>query len=317
MLFCCSLGLLAPLPLAGADEQPQGFVKITVDIEGEGLERIPIVGPLLKHYVEGKEQPCAEHEQVKLPPPPVCPAQAATVQAVPMLSELPYVGKLFKHIVLAPANEQCETVEADCPATRAPTVQQFRFVGPDGLERIGVDFDCDVTKECAQCQATRCAQANVARPVATCAAPPANCPSVAVYPPPAGSYAVQACETLPAPMAMLQAQSGRDELIEVLMEARIEAAVAQTALKAREESDAKQLELIKELLSSQIENARLTAKLDLAAEKEKMLAELYEARVELTALQVHVARENDVAQRKRQRKDAEARRPVEAVETLR
>jgi hypothetical protein len=118
---------------------------------------------------------------------------------------------------------------------------------------------------------------------------------------------------------MMEAQSvaGRHELLEALMEARVEAAVAQTVLKVREESDAKQLELIKELLSSQIENAKLTAKLELAAEKEKMLADLHEARVELTALQVHVARENDVAQRRRLRKDAEARRPVESVEALR
>jgi hypothetical protein len=125
---------------------------------------------------------------------------------------------------------------------------------------------------------------------------------------------------LPAEMAMqLQAQPfiGRDDLLAALMEARVEAAVAQTTLKVREESDAKQFELIKELLSSQVENAKLTAKLELAAEKEKMLAELYEARVELTALQAHAARENEVVQRKRQRKGAEARRPVEAVDALR
>jgi hypothetical protein len=262
--------------------------------------------------------------ELQSPPPPTeCPACAPNERGVPMLSRLPYVNRLFKNVGPVSANQECETVDAECPPPRA--VQQSRFVGPDGLERIGVDFDFDVTDNCAQCQATRCVAANSARPAPICAAQSSNCPApVAVYGPQAGRYTpgqypALAYQLLPAPLAMMQAQSvaGRDELIEALMEARIEAAVAQTALEVREESDAKQLELIKELLSSQIENARLTAKLESVAEKEKVLAELHEARVELTALQVHVARENDVAQRKRQRKDAEARRPVEAVETLR
>jgi len=316
--------LLAPLPLASADEPPHGFVKITLGVEGEGLERIPVVGPLLKQFVAGMEKPCAEEIQLQLPPPPPkCPACAQNERGVPLLSKLPYVNRLFKNVGPAPANQKYETVDADCPPPRV--VRESRFVGPDGLERIGVDFDFEATDNCAQCQAVRCVPANSARPAATCAAPAASCPAPsAIYGPQAGPYTpgqypALAYQVLPAPLAMMQAQSvaGRDELLEALMEARIEAAVAQTALKVREESDAKQLELIKELLSSQIENARLTAKLELAAEKEKMLAELHEARVELTALQVHVARENDVAQRKRQRRDAEARRPVESVDALR
>ena len=322
-MLCC-LGLLAPLPPAGADEIPQGFVKITLGVEGEGLESIPIVGPLLKQFVAGMEKPCAEQVQLQLPPPPTeCPACPQNERGVPLLSKLPYVNRLFKNVGPVPANQDCGTVDVDCPPPRAATVQ--RFVGPDGLERIGIDFDCDEIKGCAQCQATRCAPANAVRPGAVCAPHVTHCPAPsAVYGPQAGPYTpghypALAYQVLPAPLAMMQAQSlaGRDELIAELIEARIEAAVAQTALKVREESDAKQLELIKELVSSQVENAKLTAKLELAAEKEKLLAELYEACVELTALQVHVARENAVAQRKRQRKDAEARRPAEAAEALR
>ena len=70
------------------------------------------------------------------------------------------------------------------------------------------------------------------------------------------------------------------------------------------------------MVTSQAENAKLTAKLELAAEKEKMLAELYEARVELTLLQERT-KSSQMAQRKRQQKDAEARRPAEPVEALR
>src|SRR5687767_188028 len=57
-MLCC-LGLLAPLQMAGAHEPPQGVVKITLGVEGEGFERIPVVGPLLKYFVAGEEC-CAE-----------------------------------------------------------------------------------------------------------------------------------------------------------------------------------------------------------------------------------------------------------------
>jgi hypothetical protein len=315
-MLCC-LGLLAPLQVAGADEPPQGFVKITLGIEAEGLEKIPVVGTLLKHCVAGMEEPSTKEVELLPGPSPElrpassyanvpvaaaveCPVCARVEQAVPRLSALPYVGRLFRNVGLAPVTTDCEVVDVDCPPAR--TAYEFRFVGPDGLERIGVDVDCDETKVCAPCQATR-----YAPPAAVCAAP-------------VGQFDGPICQMLPVEMAaQLQTHSfiGRDELLEALMEARVEAAVAQTALKVREESNAEQVELIKELVSSQIENAKLTAKLELAAEKEKMLAELYEARVELTALQAHAARDNEVVQRKRQRKNTEARRSVEAVDAVR
>jgi hypothetical protein len=235
---------------------------------------------------------------------------AATEQCVPILSKLPYVGRLFKNVVVAPVDEVCAPEELECPAA-----QTIRFVGPDGLERIGIDFDCEVTENCAQCQAKRCAVANATRATAVCPAPPASCPSVAVCPPPGSGIAVQACEVLPAPFAFVQqlgVAADRDDLVEALMEARVEAAVAQATLKARDESDAKQLELIKELVTSQVENAKLTAKLELAAEKEKLLVQLIETRAEVAALQAD-QRRKEVAQRKRQTKSVEARRPATSV----
>lgn len=306
MLLTCCFGLLVPLPMAAADEPPQGLLKFTVGVEGEGLEKIPLVGSLLRHFLAAAEKPCEEETPQDCP---VCPRNDRGV---------PCGDRLFRNVGPAPARQACETAEVECPA---PMAREVRFVGPDGLERIGIDFDFDVAN-CGQCQTTRCAPANSTRPVALCAPRAANCPApVAVYPAQGGPYSAAACEVLPAPLAMLQSHqaqpyAGRDELIEALMDARIEAAIAQTSLKAREESDAKQFELIKELVSSQVENAKLTAKLELAAEKEKMLAEIYEARVQLTALQEVAARENEASQRKRRRKDTEARRPVE-VEAIR
>jgi hypothetical protein len=311
MLFSCCLGLWAPLSTARAEEQPQGFVKITVGVEGEGLERIPVVGPLLQQLVDSQKEPCAEQEQeqVKLPPPPTeCPKCANHERGVPILDKIPYVSRLFKNVGVGHVSEECEVEVVECPAPKT-----VRWIAPDGLERIGVDFDCEVVEQCAQCQAKRCAVTNAARATAVCppanewkpiaVPPPANCPPVAVCPPP-GAYAVQACEVLPAPFAVMQQPQGvasRDELIEALMEARVEAAVAQTALKVREESEAKQLELIKELVTSQVENAKLTAKLELAAEKEKLLAQLIEGHVELATLKAQVGRETEVAHRKRQK----------------
>lgn len=306
MLFSCCLGLLAPLPFAGAEE-PQGFVKVSVGVEGDGLEKIPLVGPLLQHFIGCQEKPCAEQVQLQLPAPPAqCPACPPNERGVPLLSKLPYINRLFKNVGPVHAGEVCETEDVQCPASRTT-----RHAGPDGFERIGVDFDCDVTQHCAQCQATRCAPANSAQ---------ANCPAPnAVYGPSAGPYTpghypALTYQVLPAPLAMLQAESSasRDELLEALMEARVEAAVAQTALKVREESDAKQLELFKALVESQVENAKLTAKLELAAEKAEMLTELLEARAELALLEAHV-KTKDVAQRKRQRKDTEARRRAETL----
>lgn len=320
-MLCC-FGLLAPLQLAAADE-PQAVVRFTLGAEGEGLERIPAVGPLLKLFVSGgeccAEQPC-ETTASKADECPACP-QAE--RGVPLLSKIPYVSRLFTNVGRASCDEctqDCELADVDCPG---PVDRNLRLVGADGLERIGIEFDCDVTAGCAPCETARCAPAVTAYPTR----PPHHAAPSAVYGPQAGpysathapGYAAAAYHVLPAPVAMLPAECfvGRDELIEALMEARVEAAVAQTALKVREESDEKQLELIGELLSSQIENAKLTAKLELAAEKEKLVAELYEARVELTALQAHVAKEEKVAQPKRPRKNAEARRPAKTVETLR
>lgn len=289
MVLSCCFGLLAPL--AGADEPPQG---------------------------ESSTE---------------CPAMVRTEQSVPLLSQLPYLGRLFKNVGYAPTNEACNVDELECPkcadrergvpvagnfkmfknvgvgrasekcdteAAECPATQSIRFVGPDGLERIGVDFDFEVAQACAPCQARQCA--------------PANCPAVAVCPAPVG-IAVQACEVLPAPpMVHLQPVADRDQLIEALMEARVEAAIAQTALKIREESNAEQLELIKELVESQVENAKLAAKLELAAEKEKLLAQLIETHIELATLKAQ-AKRTEVAQRK----DAERlpAPPAEPVETLR
>jgi hypothetical protein len=360
MLSICCLSLLVPLSTARAEEQPQGFVKITVGIEGEGLERIPVVGSLLKYLAEAQKQECAEQEQeqVKLPPPPTeCPKCANHERGVPITDKLPYVSRVFKNVGSAPRGENCETVEGNCPTSDCPAVaateravpilsqlpyvgqlfkevvvgaveEEFevpvakhpvpkavRWVGPDGLERIGIDFDCEVMEQCAQCEAKRCAVTNAARATAVCPAPPANCPPVAVCPPPFAGF----CEVVPAPPTIMHAQpvADRDELIQALMEARVEAAVAQTALKVREESDAKQLELIKELVTSQVENAKLTAKLELAAEKEKVLAQLLETHIELATLKAQVANESQVARRKPVPNGVEARQPSPSEDALR
>src|SRR5688500_8248304 len=80
LLFSCCLGLLVPLQVVGADEQPQGFVKITLGVEGEGFEKLPVVGPLLKLLVAQAQKHCAEQAQAQLPAPPQAPpARAAEV----------------------------------------------------------------------------------------------------------------------------------------------------------------------------------------------------------------------------------------------
>lgn len=349
-MLCC-IGLLFPLSIARAEEQPQGFITITVGIEGEGLERIPVVGSLLQYLVDCQEEQCCEEEVTLTPtaqcpkcanhdrgvpvpgkcrlfknvgpesadenceteqadcPPSECPACVVTERSVPILSKIPYVGRLFKNVGIARVTEDCEQKEVECPAA-----QTIRFVGPDGFERIGVNFECEAAEDCDPCQAKRWPPANTVPAVVSGAMPRATCPPPAAVCTPMASYAAAPQEVLPAPIAIMHAQAfpERDELIEALMEARVEAAVAQTALKVREESDAKQFELIKELLKSQVENAKLTAKLELASEKEKMLSQLLETHVELATLKAQVARETEVAQRKRQRKDVEARRPEEA-----
>lgn len=319
-MLCC-LGLLAPL-LAAADE-PQGFVKISLGAEGEGFA-IPVVGPLLKIFVTCGEYRAEQPGEAVASKSDECATCPQNERGVPILSKIPYVSRLFKNVGRASVDEctqDCELADLDCPG---PVERYLRLVGTDDLEQIGIDFDCEVTTDCPPCETARCAPATAARSMAVYPVrPPHHAAPSAVYGPQAGPYCpyapVPAYQVLPAPVAMLPTESfvSRDELIEALMEARVEAAVAQTALKVREESDAKYLEIIGELLSSQVENAKLTAKLELAAEKEKMLAELHEARVELYTLQVHQASENKVAQPKRQRKNAEARRPAKAVETLR
>lgn len=81
-------------------------------------------------------------EPVKECPDAKCPAsQCPALREIPLLTKFPYLNQLFRNADCPVAND------FDCPAASAATMlpRIWRMVGPDGIERIGVDFDFQLT----------------------------------------------------------------------------------------------------------------------------------------------------------------------------
>lgn len=201
------------------------------------------------------------------------PAQSG----IPILLKIPYVNRLFKNT--APALHCQEASEA---ASAKLVPRQFRIVGSDGLERIGIDFDCQVvgaTGPCCEeeCIATRCQEGCAAT---KCLGEKATC--------------VEDCDaecvsqvTVSESRQLLNREAFHErevELLGELFEARLEAAIAQAKLEAQDAAVAKEAKLQKKLAAAKLANANLQAKLELAAEKEKLAAELHQAQLELVVL---------------------------------
>jgi hypothetical protein len=230
---------------------------------------------------------------------------------LPFLSDIPYVGRFFRNMaagnVEACDEGSCEIEELPLPPP--PGMRMIRTVGADGLERIGIDFDCESADKCPNglanpCRA--CSQEDCDKFELACQ--PGGMPDAAVL-----VTMLEAREEMRVVLheATEQFRAREQELLAELHEALLTAAVREATLKARDEAAEKTNELTKELVSTLVENAKLNAKLELAEEKAKMLAELHEARVELAALKARDA--GEVAQPRRSRGDAQARRTAEAV----
>ena len=172
-----------------------------------------------------------------------------------ILSKIPYLNRLFKNVGVTAEEEECVeritwTPEAPCRACakEAPLcVQpfQFRHVGEDGLERIGVDFEFNGPSAASACTAIRCAdeQCESERcsteqcPAGPCGAEQGP-PAFAVFGPP--MLPLDGPGRLLMQLESLSQQNG--QLIEALVETRVE-------------------------------NATLAAKVEFAQEREKLVVE--------------------------------------------
>ena len=185
------------------------------------------------------------------------PSCAECEACTTILSKIPYLNRLFKNVAVAAHEEECvETITwtADAPCRAcvkdAPyCVQpfQFRHVGDDGLERIGVDFDFEfhgpsATAECTaiKCAAEKCESEQCATeqcPVGPCATEQGP-PAFAVFGP---------------PMLPLDGPGRLLMQLECLSEHN--------------------QQLIEALVESRVENATLAAKVEFAQEREQLVVE--------------------------------------------
>lgn len=190
------------------------------------------------------------------------PAQSGT----PILLKIPYVSRLFKNT--APALH-CQEANETASAKLVP--RHCRIVGSDGLERIGIDFDCQVVGAKGPC----------------CEAAPAECEQHATGCEHACKAECISEATVSESRRLIDREEFHErevELLGELFEARLEAVVAQAKLEARDAAAAKEAKLQKKLAAAKLANANLQAKLELAAEKEKIAAELHQAQLELLVL---------------------------------
>ena len=175
---------------------------------------------------------------------------------VPMLSKLPYVGKLFKNVcgpsepatsgniqILWAEDVACPT--AKCAGGKACHPQCFIMPGSDGFERIGIDFEANV---CAEPNCSQCAQCTL----------PGNATTVVTSDEQVPALVMELYSSLTEQMNRLQLRSVErdEEMIEALIEARVENAKLTAELAAA-----------KEQTTLAVENALLKAKLEQMEER--------------------------------------------------
>lgn len=250
-------------------------------------------------------RPAAADEPEVLPPP-VAPAEC---RGVPILSKIPYLSRLFKNVEVA---GECDTAQAQhCPLI----TRTWRAVGPDGAERIGIDFDfdcqllsaeepcegrCPALRACSEelCTEEFCSEEECGEEVCreeVCGEVVCSevvCSEEACDQSRTHEALVEARLELELYEALSEAEAEfrerEMELIKELFEARIAAAVATATLKARDKAVSGEAKLREELADARRENSRLQARLEVADEKAELLSQLHQARVELAALRGEV-----------------------------
>ena len=222
-----------------------------------------------------------------------------------ILSKLPYVGKLFG------VDVQCESCDVDCPPVCE--AQQFTFRGADGLERIGVDFECELVQHSAPCrEKAACPAKNALCPVncaPTCAPacqPAARPIAFAPAGPPAFPMAPQPPHPHPDmmfPVGMPQPVCispgfPMEGMFEAMMETRLEAfgAIEEIRKQAREHETELMSELLKARVEAAVAQSKLEARQEAAATEAALRKELAQAHLE----SIHLAAKLQVATEKEQ-----------------
>jgi hypothetical protein len=233
-----------------------------------------------------------------------CPVAATAHEVgVPILSNVPYINRLFKNVGIATTPcasgecavaghcDQAKCVEANgavgkCESGKCPAVTTQVF------ERIGIDFD--VVADAKQCEGGACPIGKlVACDVAT------GCKAIAVAAKAGGSQSCGseccgcktcACEEKVAasacPFAKTVAKT--DALWEKIVELSAGQAAAEAALEVQEDTLDRTAEMLEALAEVHAEKARLEAKLELQEGQTELLGKLAEMAAENAQLKAQV-----------------------------
>lgn len=219
-----------------------------------------------------------------------CPATVTVTRhevGVPILSKVPYVGRLFKNVGIA--TSPCESGEcavaghcaqAKCADGNCPAVTTHVF------ERIGVDFDFAADGKACEGQACPIGKLTV------CDA--AACKAIAVAAKTCDAACCEgkvcACESKVATTACPCSKSAAktDALWEKIVELSAGQAAAEAALEVQEDTLDRTAEMLEALAEVHAEKARLEAKLELQEGQTELLGKLAEMAAENAQLKAQV-----------------------------
>lgn len=213
------------------------------------------------------------------------PACTACEVGVPMLSKIPYVNRLFKNVGV-PCAEECDAEKTVLRAVPIPgKPRHFRQVGADGLERIGIDFDFEIDGP----DARGVSHATPTGPTtAKCEEEKLSCDTcekceggTCVLP----AFAFKKTEQADQPHS-----TTAQTIIEVCdyFLGKIEG-LYEERTDERSEWNSERMELIEALVESRVENAQLAAKLEFAAEREKLALENAVLKAQLAVMEERLA----------------------------
>ena len=243
----------------------------------------------------------AAEDKQSPPAPTFLPQQSG----VPILSRIPYVNRLFKN---TPAD--------------------------DGCERIGIDFNF-AGQQCQQCVAQESCNACEAACKHVCKQTCEQCDTLCVRP---FGICLETCDEDESAeesgddlfkTVLLTLLEERHEVFDVverirreqldredglhdsLLEASITAAAAQAESETRTEFAEREMQILKELVQAKMENVVLTAKLQVAEQKEKLAADMLQLQLENSQLKEQLASHDSHPNKRSRAAERTAKTPAE------
>lgn len=216
------------------------------------------------------------------------PACTACEPGVPMLSKIPYMNRLFKNVGVGRA-EECDVKKPTLRVVGVPVPgkpRHFRQIDADSLERIGIDFDFEIDGPDARGVSHETPTGPISAKCEEeeklgidldekCEGTTCNLPNVAFQNP----GQANASHATP-PQTIIEVCDYFLGKIESLHEERTD---------ERSEWNSERMELIEAIIESRVETAQLAAKLEFAAEREKLALENAVLKAQLAVMEERLA----------------------------